>query len=91
MLTAPLRVSVRVSYQRPPLRLVTMSAPYWETSRRHGSMGPPPVPPRPGTLMYKYEDWLKRWPKAFELHRMVIDGLHFHITYPQDRDGASRT
>ncbi|CAJ0946417.1 unnamed protein product, partial [Mesorhabditis belari] len=38
------------------------------------SQGPLPNPPKEGSLSYKYERYISRWPKFLALHRMVVDG-----------------
>ncbi|CAJ0571329.1 unnamed protein product, partial [Mesorhabditis spiculigera] len=41
---------------------------------RQTSKGPAPSPPKEGSLMYKYEGFIGRWPKFLAIHRMVVDG-----------------
>ncbi|CAD6190888.1 unnamed protein product [Caenorhabditis auriculariae] len=47
---------------------------YWNVIRLT-SYGPPPsTPPKPGSLTYKYENFLGRWPKVLAMHRTIVDG-----------------
>ncbi|PIC50839.1 hypothetical protein B9Z55_001584 [Caenorhabditis nigoni] len=42
---------------------------------RHTSAGPPPsTPAKEGSLTYKYEKFIGKWPKVLELHRTVLEG-----------------
>uniref|UniRef100_A0A8R1E1E0 LETM1 domain-containing protein n=1 Tax=Caenorhabditis japonica TaxID=281687 RepID=A0A8R1E1E0_CAEJA len=42
---------------------------------RHTSAGPPTVPPaKEGSLTYKYEQFIGKWPKVLALHRTVVEG-----------------
>ncbi|CAL2030563.1 unnamed protein product [Caenorhabditis brenneri] len=42
---------------------------------RHTSAGPPPATPaKEGSLTYKYEKFIGKWPKVLALHRTVLEG-----------------
>ncbi|CAI5439173.1 unnamed protein product [Caenorhabditis angaria] len=42
---------------------------------RFTSAGPPPSdPPKPGSLMFKYEQFVGKWPKILALHKTVMNG-----------------
>ncbi|UMM12183.1 hypothetical protein L5515_001092 [Caenorhabditis briggsae] len=42
---------------------------------RHTSAGPPPsTPAKEGSLTYKYEKFIGKWPKVLALHRTVLEG-----------------
>ncbi|CAI2312656.1 unnamed protein product [Caenorhabditis sp. 36 PRJEB53466] len=42
---------------------------------RHTSAGPPPAAPaKEGSLTYKYEAFIGKWPKVLALHRTVLEG-----------------